>query len=116
MENRSLFGPAIDVHPGSGSQPVASLVAVLRGNTEFQVHLKHGAAYGLRLVSAAAPRIRPEMQLRKGTSLVTGGTKVDKPAFSQALPASSSHEDMLKLWHQASQRCQSLCMWLLPKM
>ena len=78
MEARSFYGPSIDVCASTtGCKPPLSVLAsVLTDGKEFQVSIKAGAVFGLRLVPAALPRTRPLTSLKGVTSFVTGGTKV----------------------------------------
>ena len=78
MEARSLYGPCLDICTSSTGKklPLSLLASILTDSKEFQVLLKAGVAYGLRLVTAAQPRLRLQRSLKGVTSLVTGGTKV----------------------------------------
>ena len=77
MENRALYGPSIDVQLSSQKPPIALLASILTNRQEFQIQIRAGAAFALRLSVAAPPKMRPLIDLRHSTSFVTGGTKVN---------------------------------------
>ncbi len=72
-----MYGPSIDISRNSTGQklPFSLLASILTKSREFQVSVRAGATYGLRLVPAAQPRARLQKTLKGMTSLVTGGTK-----------------------------------------
>ena len=78
MEARSMYGPSIDICTSITGQmpPLSTLAGILTDGKEFQVSMKAGAAFGLRLVPAAQPRRRTLTSLKGVTSFVTGGAKV----------------------------------------
>ena len=76
MEQRSKFGPSIDLQPAAPQPPAASLAAALAAPGEFAVAVRGGRTYSLRLAQGAAPRQRAAVAVR--SALVTGGSKVSK--------------------------------------
>ena len=76
MEDRAVFGTAVDLSHRAGLPSLPALASVLHSSGEYQVAMHGSAAYGLRLVPATAPRARPPPELRNATSIISGGTKV----------------------------------------
>lgn len=74
MEQRSKFGPTIDLQSSGPAPSAASLAAALASSGEFALAFRCGRTYGLRLAQGAVPRPRAGDTLK--SALVTGGSKV----------------------------------------
>lgn len=84
IEDRSKYGPSVDLQWTEGVPPSVLLAIVAGVHHEYCVAFRGGRSYSLQLMQGAVARPRPYVQIR--SALITGASQVGGHVCMAALP------------------------------